>query len=395
MTTDVGGIGAARPVRVLHVLGRLSPGGGIQIVVRGLIEHLDRREVELCLAVARERGDLDGLDALPVDVHRLGIGRARGPVARLRTMLRVVRLVRRLRPDVVHVHSGTAWMGMLASVAAPRRAYVLEQHVAPDSGHHSGRTDRLEGAWARWLGVTVLSHSTSVDREVRDRWKVPAPRRAMIPLAVDTDLFRPRSRQERAEWRREHGVPEHLTLLVTVGRLVDSKRFDRAIHAVAVARASGQDLGLVVVGRGPMDEQLRALSVDEGVADRVWFIGPRYGEELAAAVGSADVLCSPSEYEGFGLTIIEGMACGIPPVAVAVGGVTDLIEDGVSGVLVDEVDAVRFGEVANEFARSPVDMAHVAARVRDVAVGRFGVAAFVRSTAEFYCRVGRSATRKR
>ena len=123
-------------------------------------------------------------------------------------------------------------------------------------------------------------------------------------------------------------------LAVGVGRFVPSKRFSTLVAAATTV----SDLGVVLVGAGPLDESLREAARAHAVEDRVWLTGPLFDDDLADALGAADILCSPSEYEGFGLTLIEGMACGLPVVAHAVGGVTDIVEDGVTGRLLETSD---------------------------------------------------------
>lgn len=385
------------PVRVAHVIGRLSTGAGVQIVVRRLITNARPERVELHVVTARGRREPDRLEELPAQVHMVGhTGPYRG-MARLKVMWGVARHVRRIRPDVVQLHSGITWMGLLARFAAPRAAFVLEVHDAPGSGRHGAMTDRAEGWWVRAGGATAVCHSSSVEAEVRRRWHPPDGRVVTFPLAVDTDLFRPRSAAERSEWRRSEGIPEDMVLVIVVGRLAPSKRFDRAVEGVATLAAEGLPVGLVVVGQGALADQLREQADRLGAGGRVWFVGLRQGEELARAYAAADILCSASEYEGFGLTLIEGMATELPAVAVAVGGVTDLVVDGVTGRLVDPVDAdgPDSGLLAGlrELAVDAGARRSLGVAGRQRVLERFGVDAFVESFTELYEQLAGSAGR--
>ena len=94
---------------------------------------------------------------------------------------------------------------------------------------------------------------------------------------------------------------------------------------------------------GPLEDELRRAVRACALEERVWMPGPLYEIDLADALGAADILCSSSSYEGFGLTIIEGMACALPVVAHAVGGVTDLVVDGVTGHLMETTEPLRLG----------------------------------------------------
>jgi len=200
----------------------------------------------------------------------------------------------------------------------------------------------MEGWWARYLGATVVCHSTAVEADVQRLWKVGDRRVQRFPLGVDTELFRPRTDAERRAWRRSLGVPPDDFVAVGVGRLAASKRFGDAIDAVGAA-AGSTPMHLVIVGGGADDPGAVALTERAavlGVDSLVHVVGSLFGEALAHAIGSADVLLSPSEYEGFGLAVVEAMSSGVPVIATRVGGVNDLVVDGVTGIFVDVGDTV-------------------------------------------------------
>ena len=140
-----------------HVLGRLSPGGGVQVVVRGLIQHLDPERVESHVITTRPWTERDLLDEVPAQIHPLGYERA-GFRVRDRVWLctAVARRLMKIRPDVVQLHSGIAWMGVLARLVMPRTSFVLEAHDAPGSGRHRRRNDQFEGWCVRRLGMTAV-----------------------------------------------------------------------------------------------------------------------------------------------------------------------------------------------------------------------------------------------
>jgi glycosyltransferase involved in cell wall biosynthesis len=274
-------------------------------------------------------------------------------------------------------------MGVGAKLAARRVPVVLEVHDAPGSGRHSRLTDRIEGWWVRHLGAIAVCHSSSVEQALHERWGATSPRVARFPLAVDAELFKPLDDEARRAWRAERGIPEEMVIFVGVGRLVSSKRFDILVRALRSARPrSSQPIGLVLIGEGPEHDTIRAAIEEEpSGATNVWMLGSLYGSELAEAVGAADVMCSPSEYEGFGLTIIEGMASRLPVIAYGVGGVTDLVIDGENGILLTANDPetwaasmIRVAEDRGERERLGTHGAHLVAEV-------FGIQRF----AEEFC----------
>lgn len=131
-------------------------------------------------------------------------------------------------------------------------------------------------------------------------------------------------------------------LLLSVARLMPRKGIDTVIRALPAIRASIPDVAYVVVGTGPDASRLRALAVEQGVADRVHFMGEINDETLAACYASADLFVLPTrtiqrsdEVEGFGLVYAEAAAAGLPAIAANSGGAPDAVEDGVTGWLVE------------------------------------------------------------
>lgn len=335
MTTPVTDVASDPPVRVLHVLHRLSAGGGVPIVVRRLAAAVDPTEVDLHAVTVRPRFAEDDLDAVPVTLHPLDLTEGIGPLRRLRILVGVAAAARRVRPDVVQVHSGTAWMGLFARLGAPRARLVLEVHDAPGSGRHGAGTDRFEGVLARVARADVVCHSSSVAAEVARRWRVPSERITTFPLSIDVDAVTPLDVDERRAWRERHGVGDDDLVVAAIGRLVPSKRFVDAVAAVDLAERDpriDRPITFVLVGEGSERPAVEAEARSRGRSDRIRLPGPDY--DVRHAIGGADLLVSASEYEGFGLTLVEAMACALPVASRAVGGTTDIVVDGETGRLV-------------------------------------------------------------
>ena len=367
---------------------RLSRSGGVQTVVRTLIRASDPSAVHFTVVPARPMLADDGLDELPVSVvpgdHH---GQRLRPHHRLTIMLGVVRRLRRVRADVVHLHSGTVWMGFLLPLIVRRGHFVVEVHDAPGSGRSGAMTDRVEGWWSRAVHAEVVCHSSSVAAAVVERWRVPAERITTAPLAVDPEQFDPeRYRIERERRRSEIGVPTDATVLTVVGRLVASKRFVLAVEALAHL---DERVHLVVVGEGPERSTLQRRAGELGIADRVHLVGECFGAELGLTMACADILVSSSEYEGFGLTVAEGMMLGLPVVSTAVGGVPDVAVDGETALLVPVDDEQRFTAALADLVDDGARRAALGAAGRRRALERFTPAALVGAFGEVYRRAAR------
>ena len=167
----------------------------------------------------------------------------------------------------------------------------------------------------------------------------------VVQPGVDTQRFRVLDANERAAARRRFGVSPEAELIVGVSRLVPRKGFDAAIAAVARMARSRPNLELVIAGAGRDEGRLARLARDRGAPVR--FLGRVPFEDLPALYGCADVfamLCRNRwlglEQEGFGIVFLEAAAAGVAQVAGASGGAAEAVEDGVTGLVVNNPDNV-------------------------------------------------------
>ena len=238
-------------------------------------------------------------------------------------------------PDVVHAHF---WMSGMAALAGARDLGLPVTQTFHALGvvkrRHQGAEDtspeariRLEVGIARDV-ATVLATSSDEAFELA-RLGVPGQRISVIPCGVNTSAFRPDGPAA-----RRSPAPR----LLVAGRLVKRKGLETVVRALP--DVPGAEL---VVAGGPPPARLRGdpeyrrisrLAAELGVADRVSFRGRVGRGDMPALMRSADLVVSVPWYEPFGMVPLEAMACGVPVVASAVGGHTDTVVDGVTGVLV-------------------------------------------------------------
>jgi D-inositol-3-phosphate glycosyltransferase len=252
----------------------------------------------------------------------------------------------RWRPDVAHAHF---WMSGLATVTAARRCGVPVAQTFHALGsvkqRHQGSADTSPPqriGYERAIGRAVERVIVQCRDEVAEllRLGLHRGRMALVPSGVHTGRFRPAG----PAVPREPGRAR----ILTVARLVERKGIEDLIRAMPrLARAE-----LVVVGGPPAGQlaadpyacRLREIAEQSRVADRVRLVGAVAPGEMPSWYRSADVLAATPWYEPFGLTALEAMACGVPVVATAVGGLTDTVVDGVTGDLVTPRDPAALAD---------------------------------------------------
>jgi D-inositol-3-phosphate glycosyltransferase len=294
------------------------------------------------------------------------------------------------RPDVVHAHF---WMSGKAALAAAGPLGVPVAQTFHALGvvkrRHQGAKDtsppeRLEEE-QKVLGEVDRIIATCSD-EVFELLRLGAdPRRiSVVPCGVDLDQFRPDGLIE--------ARPKSLNRLVIVSRLVERKGVGNVISALREV----PDTELIVAG-GPdaseieVDPEARrflALARSLGVADRVHLRGRVGREAVPALLRSADAAVCVPWYEPFGIVPLEAMACGVPVVVSAVGGLVDSVVDGVTGVHVPPRRPDRLAEALRDLLSEPDRRAALGAAGAKRANSRYGWDRVADATLKVYATLG-------
>jgi glycosyltransferase involved in cell wall biosynthesis len=252
-------------------------------------------------------------------------------------MVAIWRLCRRTRYDVIHVHwpLPLALFGWAAQRARPAR--LVTTFYGVELRWVKGALPFLKGllAWAARRSDRVTAISNYTAGELRELADVPIE---VIPYTTSLPDVAPPPAPAHPSAAQDGTGP-----VLFVGRLVERKGVAYLIEAIARLGPLGPRLE--IVGDGPERPGLEALTQRLGVADRVVFQGKIPPEELQASYARAAVCVLPSvldargDTEGLGVVLLEAMNHGTPVIASRVGGIPDIVEDGVSGLLVPPGDA--------------------------------------------------------
>jgi glycosyltransferase involved in cell wall biosynthesis len=328
-------------VRVLHVIKGLGPGGAERLLVSLAGVRRDDLGVDVAYLVPTKDHLVPELTAVGAGVHLLA--GARG-LADPRWPLRLAALVRRTRPDVVHLHSPA-----VASVARPvlrarrgRPAVVSTEHNLWGS---FGRVTRVANALTLPLDDVRLAVSERVRDSTWARWR---PRTEVLIHGVPLEALAAR-RSERAESRAELGLPADAVLVVHVGNLREKKDHVTLLEAARIALEAEPRLRFASIGQGPLEAQIRARHAQLGLGDRFALLG--YHPDPARVLAGSDLFTLTSRHEGLPIALLEALAMGLPAVASAVGGIPTVLRPGIEGVLVEPGDVEGFANAYLDLAR--------------------------------------------
>jgi glycosyltransferase involved in cell wall biosynthesis len=342
------------PLRIMHVAETAQGGVGSYIEEIVALQAERHGAESLCVVLPREHA-AHFKRLPPAALHLYDIGK-RG---RLRTMLHMavvtVSQVRRLRPDVVHIHSTYAGFVLRPLLAAlpsrPRIVYcahgwAFDREASPRLNRAVATIERL---WSRWCDAVVCI--SRHDAESALRVGIPAQRLVTVTNGIaDAGIDVSAAASASSRW------PEHTLRVLFVGRLDRQKGVD--VLYAAMQRLGGQANALIVGSA--------VVAAEKGVTPppNVQFTGWLSRNQITALYAAAQVLVVPSRWEGFGLVAVEAMRAGRAVIASRVGGLPEVVEHGVTGLLVEPGDAGALAEALQSVSDETLQVMGAAGRLR-------------------------------
>ena len=330
-------------MRILHIITRLDRGGSADVVLN-LTEGLKNMGHEVFLATGPScdpQADMvhfSDRTGIPV-THMKYLRREIHPLLDLLAFFETLKTIREIRPDLLHTHTSKAgFIGRIAGRIAGTRAIVHMPHGHVFYGYFNTFASRLflflERA-ASLFGDMIITLTELEKKEYISLHIESAPKIRAVPCGIDLDTF---STNTGDKLRDELGIPGSTKVVGWVGRLEPIKGCKFFIKACELIRKELPNAKFLVVGDGPLREELKDLSSSLGLDDDLMFLGFR--EDIPAVMGSIDLLLHTPLNEGLGRVLLEAMACAKPVVATRVGGIPEIVKHGVNGLLVPPEDHI-------------------------------------------------------
>jgi glycosyltransferase involved in cell wall biosynthesis len=340
----------------------MSTESSVQVAfILPLAQHLRKQGHQVVLACADDPGEagqsfVELLRRQGFEVQILPIRRHISPFLDLWSVLKLYRYLRRRRFDVVHVRTAKAGMiGRLAARLARVPVIVYTAHAFPFHEYLSPWRIRLYALLERF--AARLCDVIAVDSEcVRARGlacKVAAPDRIrVIPMGIDTERFAPaKYRANRESIRVELGLAPGSTVIGAVARFVPDKGLDTLLQAVSMLGKKFPQLQCLLVGDGPLRQELGNLSGRLGLDRQVVFAG--YRTDIPRLLAAMDLFMLPTHREGFGVAFAEAMSMEVPVIVSRISPITEIIVDGRTGVLAEVGDPEAFARAAAPLLEHP------------------------------------------
>lgn len=378
---------SGEPARlVVHVVDALDTAQAEQGLLN-LIRHLPPGRYRHAVVCLHDRGGCEGeMREHGVEVVNLHKGAGHDPLH----YVRMFGVLRALRPDLVHTRNGTGLPAQAVAALAGVRLRVHAEH---------GRATARDGVPARILRrllCPLVDHFIAVSGDL-EQWLIESvgaepARVSQIANGVDSVQFHPRLGPSAAV-----GPPgfmrDGVFVVGSMGRMDDAGNHTTLVEAflrlIASPHPAHQRLRLLLVGDGPARTECQALLHRAGAAARAWLPGDR--ADVPQLLRAMDLFVLPSLAEDRSHAILQAMATGLPVVASAVGGNTELVHPGFTGILVPPMATELLASAIADYCRIPELATRHGARARSQVIARHSMPAMARDYLAVYDALTRSA----
>lgn len=341
--------------------------GGAEALVMSFVRSYDRERYELYVAALSRRGENrmeQELRAAGVNTINFGARNLRD----FRAFRRLLHFVREQRIELVHAHLTYSALWAAAMSRLTKVPSVVSLHVAPsatqavETGFVRRQLIVLKDRLMRFVVARWASRVVMVSAGLRDIYLasggLPPAKIRVVHNGIDATRFQQDREQTRRRLEHDLDIPAGAPIAVTVSVLRPAKGIEVLLEAVPQLPG----VFFVIVGDGPMKTGWVELARAAGVADRVRWAG--YRSDVENVLAGCDVFVHPSLDDAFPTVLLEAMAAGLPVVASRVGGIPEIVEHGVTGILVPPGDAAALTHAVGATLADPERRSHMGAEAR-------------------------------
>lgn len=368
-------------IHVMHILGNLGRGGA-EIGVLRLIQSMNDKKIHHSVAIIGSDRSL--LEEFEIDLpcHALGL-QSRCYTA----FLKLAALFRQEQVDVVHVNNLSPWFDSALAAKMAGAKCIQTFHGIELGTLRFSAPRKLLFRLADKLTLKVTAVAPEAADLVCRLLDLTSDRVEAIPNGVDTERFAPvSSLEQKLSLRSDFGLPADAVLFGCVAALrpVKNHRGLLSGFAEAINQVNSQ-AALVLVGDGPLSDDLKKLAEELGISDQVYFLGRR--KDVVRLLQCFDAFVLNSDTEGLSYAVLEAMSCCLPLIGTAVGANTRLVSAGGQGRLVPAGDSRSLSETLVQVLRNPAELAEMGSAAREVVVSQYGIDSMVSKYDSLYLQI--------
>jgi len=364
------------PLKVLHLLQGLNI-GGLEKVVISLVKRVDKERYTPSLCCFDNLGPLVSSIPKGIKVHLL----QRKQGIDYWYPLKLARLLKSEGIQILHLHNSTAFFyGTIAGKIARIPAIIYTEHARdslPDV-----RIRITEKVLSYFIDKAVVVADYLKHNLIKYQWFNPL-KITVIPNGVDEEEFKDLPEGERV--KRELGLSPDQKVIGMIARLDPIKNHWCLLRAMQRIAREFQNVVLLIVGDGPLKEELISMIRDYGLQGRVFLLGAR--DDIPRILTAIDIFVICSKSEGLPMTLIEAMASGKAIVASRIGGIPEIIKNKINGILVSSGNPEELAESISSLINKPELMEELGLVAKKTFCSRFTLQSMVQSYEDIYMKI--------
>ena len=327
-----------RKINVIHLVEELTI-GGLEKILTSIVLNLDKKKYNVSVWCLREGGFFaNKLAKEGIDFKILHISTSRNPLS----IYKLYKLLKSRKFDIIHTHAYSAGtIGRMSAFLAGVPVIISHNHSVYD--YYNRRYHFVEW-FLSLITDRVVCVSDIANRFANETQRINARKLITIHNGIDSEYTVLEKRT--SGLRKELGIPVDHSVICTIAHLEEHKGVKYLLESASLLLQSRNDVSFLVVGEGRLKEKLKILCADLKIEENVVFAGER--GDIPEILSLTDIFVLPSLREGLPLTILEAMACGKPVIATNVGGIPEVVKDGVSGILISPKDPEALHSAINE-----------------------------------------------
>lgn len=305
-------------MNILYIITGLGIGGA-EIVTVDIANKMVRKGHDVSILSLTDYNLIQERIDSRINIHTAGLGK--NPFSFLKTFFSVRRYVKHLSPDVVHANMYHS--NLFARIL--RLCVHLDFLICSAHSQNEGGSLRM---WAYRLTDCLSDLNTNVSNDavshyIRNKW-FSGEKSICVYNGIDQSRFQFKP-EVRKVMRQKFALKDDDFCLLFVGRMAEPKDIPNLLEAFAILSAKHDNVKLVLVGGGELQDEMSSLAKTKGIADRLFFEGSR--SNVVDYYSMADCFVMPSAWEGFGMVLVEAMSCGLPVVTTDAGGCAEVVSD--------------------------------------------------------------------
>lgn len=315
---------------MLHVITTLNRGGAENHLVL-LLKKMVEKGFSPAVAYLQGHGYWrKELEQRGIEVFDLGLPWRR--YGDPRPIFRLAELIKKWRPDIIHAHMPPAELYTRLALLGLKEEVPLIISKHNTQPFYPGPGESYIARWVAGRAKKIIAISKAVQNYMVTREKIPRKKFVVVHYGLDPSPFESVQPSQFIKWRRVWKAAPDALIIGTVARLVPQKALHIMLEAFSIYLHSSSKAKLVIVGEGPLKKNLQNLANKLGISSQVIWAG--FQEDIPAIMNAFDIFALSSEWEGFGMVLLEAMAAKKPIIATRVDAIPEIVEHQVTGLLV-------------------------------------------------------------